>query len=694
MNTPPFLLGATLLFWGWQCGCLAVAAVLTVLVEGARWLPTRWDLDERDFDRLWNLCAVLFLGPAVYVWTSGNGPHVLGDWLQPPETDPSQPVGPERIVRASLAFIQWWPLPIFPFALAQAAARQPGVDWGTFFLFFRVRRATDSRPEAERRSLNLGFPYFALCLGCACIGQARPVVSFPILAILLLWAIGRGRPRRFALPTWAGVALLAVALGFAGEWGLRSLYVELQDYLPSWFLTDGRGGRGEARESRTSIGHIGTLKLSGKIVLRVHPRERTRPPDLLRAASYNRFQSPTWHAAGTGKEFQTLAPGAEESTFILRRHRPQDSAVEIAGYLAAGRGLLALPNGVSRLERLPGSALTVNPLGTVRVDSGPGFFTLTSWFGPGPGMDGPPTAEDREIPETERTAVEQVAGQLALGVMAPEVVLRTLRAFFADCFTYSLELGPVPRGRTNSTPLTRFLLQTRRGHCEHFATATVLLLRQAGIPARYATGFGVQEKAGSGYVVRERHAHAWCLAYLDGAWRDFDTTPASWSASDAARASMFEFLADLGSRLWFEFNTLRYGQTGLRRYLGWLVGFLLVLVTAQLFLGRRWRKARRECRSAVAPPPFPGLDSELYLIERALAGLGYPREPGENLTRWLERLGTVPAANAVRPMLVRLLERHYRYRFDPLGITTEEREALRAEARVCLARISRRSSVS
>jgi hypothetical protein len=51
------------------------------------------------------------------------------------------------------------------------------------------------------------------------------------------------------------------------------------------------------------------------------------------------------------------------------------------------------------------------------------------------------------------------------------------------------------------------------------------LLREAGLPARYAVGYSVQEKTGKGFIVRDRHAHAWCLVHLDGVWQDFDTTP-------------------------------------------------------------------------------------------------------------------------------------------------------------------------
>ena len=80
-------------------------------------------------------------------------------------------------------------------------------------------------------------------------------------------------------------------------------------------------------------------------------------------------------------------------------------------------------------------------------------------------------------------------------------------------------------------------MRSRAGHCEYFATATVLLLREAGIPARYATGFSVQDfsRMENRSVVRERHAHAWVLAFVNGAWRDLDTTPSNWGELGKSR---------------------------------------------------------------------------------------------------------------------------------------------------------------
>ena len=58
-------------------------------------------------------------------------------------------------------------------------------------------------------------------------------------------------------------------------------------------------------------------------------------------------------------------------------------------------------------------------------------------------------------------------------------VLDTLTRFFDSKFRYSLDLKI---SGMDVTPLADFLLRTRAGHCEYFATAATLLLRKAGIP--------------------------------------------------------------------------------------------------------------------------------------------------------------------------------------------------------------------
>jgi transglutaminase-like putative cysteine protease len=77
-------------------------------------------------------------------------------------------------------------------------------------------------------------------------------------------------------------------------------------------------------------------------------------------------------------------------------------------------------------------------------------------------------------------------------------------------------------------PVDAFLFDTRRGFCEHYASAFVVMLRAAGIPARVVTGYqGGEINPRGGYmIVRQSDAHAWAEAIIDGQWQRFDPTAA------------------------------------------------------------------------------------------------------------------------------------------------------------------------
>ncbi len=687
MKTPPLLLGATLLFWGWQSGHVLAAAVMATVLEGSRSTLLRWEFSDKDFDRLWNLCTVLFLAAALYAFTSNQGPGAFRDLLRSPSSLAEQKSAIDQTLRATLAFTQWLPMVFFLFMAAQAYSRRETVDLSTFSLLLRWRRTRAGSSKPTPRPLNLSYPYFALCLASACIGGPQNEWFYPRLCVLLGWALWPERSRRFAWPVWGGVALVAAGLGFAGQRGLYRLHGAIQDYNPDWLSGLTRSGF-DPKESRTSLGHIGRLKQSGKIMWRVTPTAGQPAPSLLREASYRAFRSPVWHGAGAEKDFAEVTHDASESSWELLRKESLSAAVAIAGYLHGGRGLLPLPNGTARLENLPVFLLRTNRLGAVRVEAGPGLVIFDAHYGPGATIDAPPGEEDLQVPEKESAAVSQVAGELGLPRKAAPEVLRTVADFFAVKFRYSTWLSAEQRAPTNQTSLASFLLRERAGHCEYFATATVLLLRQAGIPARYAVGYAVQEPAGNGFVIRQRHAHAWCLAHVDGVWQDFDTTPPSWVETEAHNASIFESLSDAWSRLWFEFTKLRYGQSGLRQYIWWIVGPVLVLSLGQVLLRKQWRRARHDGTSADAPVSWPGLDSELYLIETALSARGITRQPGESCANWLKRVQAVAGWEHLKRPLNSVLQLHYRYRFDPDGLSAAERKALRTEAEGCLARIT------
>jgi len=96
--------------------------------------------------------------------------------------------------------------------------------------------------------------------------------------------------------------------------------------------------------------------------------------------------------------------------------------------------------------------------------------------------------------------------------------------------TYT-RLPGVTKRSPSQDPIMTFLFETRKGHCEYFATAQVLLCRALRIPARVVSGFRSGEWNGPGqfYLVRQRNAHSWAEVYFDEiGWHPMDPSP--WTA--------------------------------------------------------------------------------------------------------------------------------------------------------------------
>jgi len=120
--------------------------------------------------------------------------------------------------------------------------------------------------------------------------------------------------------------------------------------------------------------------------------------------------------------------------------------------------------------------------------------------------------------------VSALARQLRGGGNGLEAVQSALAYFRQEQFFYTLE--PPLLGEH---PVDEFLFETRRGYCEHFAAAFVVLMRAAGLPARVVTGYqgGELNPANQSLVVRQSDAHAWTEVWLPArGWVRVDPTAA------------------------------------------------------------------------------------------------------------------------------------------------------------------------
>ena len=674
MKTPPFLLGAAVLFWGWQTGLFAFALIMAVVVEGARFIPRRWDFSQTDFNRVWDLCGILFAGAMIYAFIANDGAEAVSTFFQS-RSFAARNRALLRSTNVVLFFLRALPIVFFPIAVAQAFSVQDKISYSTFSWVLRRRKARaakSGKSEPPGGGLNVSYPFFAVCLLAASTTNQRALWFYVGLSLLLAWALWCQRSKRFAPALWLVLLAVALAGGYGVHTGLNHLQSLLENWNASWLARFARQGF-DPKESRTAIGAIGQLKSSGKIILRLEANGS--PPSLLREASYNYFKSPAWH--GTRREFQPVFAETNETTWRLLTETAARRSLRISRYLRKGTGLLATPNGTAQIDDLIAGGLERSRLGVLHVTAAPGLIRYRTQYDADATIDGPPDREDLDIPAAEQSAIAQIAGELGLATnIADREKMRAVQVFFQSNFNYSTYLNTSHAATSNETALASFLLNNRAGHCEYFATATVLLLRKAGIPARYAVGYSVQEAAGKNYVVRERHAHAWCLAYVDNAWRDFDTTPASWNEIESRHASAWEPLRDFFSRLWFEFSKWRWSKTSFRKYLLWLALALFVGLAARFFLAKQWTRSKRLHREKPAPAFRHGLDSEFYLIEQRLMEQGFERHAGETLAGWVARVepSLASAAQALKP----IVSLHYKYRFDPAGLSSAERASLTA----------------
>jgi transglutaminase-like putative cysteine protease len=653
VTPPPLLLGAALLFWGWQTGFLFLALPLAVLVEAGRALTWRLELSATDFHRLTDLCTVLIVVSGIYLFST-TGTSRAAD-------------GP----RAMTLLFQWLPLLLFPLFASQLYSTAGKVPLTAFF--WALRRQAAHAPETRPGLVDLGYLYFALCILAASAANRRTPEFYAGLCALAGWALWSWRSRRFSPLWWIPMLGVAAAAGYAGHIALHRAQQVVEQTVFDYIFSMVRGDADPFRVT-TAIGQLGRLKLSDRTILRVEPREGLRLPFLLREASYDVYNSPAWLASGAA--FSAVQPEADGETWKFAAGRSPAERITVSAYLNRGRGVLSLPGGAFEIDRLAVVGVHRNRLGAVRVEEGLGLVTYTTLFAPVGPLDGPPIDADLHVPPREAAIVSRIAADLNLAGGPATEKVETVAAYFRRNFRYSTWRGERPR---KESALEEFLLNARAGHCEYFATATTLLLRAAGVPARYAVGFSVQEwsRLEQRYVVRARHAHSWTLAYVNGAWRDVDTTPPAWAGAEQSEASFLEPVRDLWSWAGFRFARWRWseGDSGIGRHAAWLLIPLVLLLVWRLYSRRRVGRDDTGPRATVAVAR-PGQDSEFYLIAERLRAAGLGRQGDEPPLAWIERIHATE--------LTPILDLHYRYRFDPAGLDATERSALRAQSEAWL----------
>src|SRR3954468_16159905 len=430
LKTPPLLLLAVLLFWGWQSGLLLAGLLLAVILEGSRVIRARWEFTQADLDRLYKLTTVLFVGAFIYAFASQEGTNAVNELLE--TTSPAmRSAALSKTTKSVMVLFQWLPMVFAPIMGAQVYGNREKMDFSrSGWLPSRALKASqESQSSWFAGGTNVSHIYFGICLFAASAANEHALYFFPAMVCFLGWALWQHRSRRFSPWTWGALLVLVVALGFAACLGLNHAqrFIENVDTM----ILSRFGRQAVETKVRTSLGSIGKLKLSNKIIYRLETGSQP-PPEYLREASYNLFRSPSWYVAR--REFSSTLPETETSWKLLPKKGSRKS-VRISGLLPHGHGFLALPFGSSQLDDLPVYALETNRMGIVHVKEGPGFLSFEAKYDKGLSLDAPPEEEDKEVPLPEKQAISEMAAllDLAHGSGARQV-MRKLETFFRENF--------------------------------------------------------------------------------------------------------------------------------------------------------------------------------------------------------------------------------------------------------------------
>ncbi len=644
---PRLWVATSLLMWGALTDNLVGAVVMAALLEGIGFAPIKWSLRELDFHRAADLTSVVFAVVTVVQFSRYS-------------------------VHGIYEILAVMPYCVFPLILVQRSSTQQTIPLSA--LFYSLRRA--DRPAAR---IDIAPHYLMTCLVASSTSTQADWWFIVTADALLLGALVLARPQRYLLTVW--VATIALALGLAVLTGAGVLATQraLESSMAYWF-NQFAWMSGDPNTAITAIGALGRLKLSDQVRVRVTPSRDLTLPLFLQEASFDGFKYGTWTA--TQAPFAAIDKLADSQTWALRVPMVTTRRTLALDFTHARElSLLPVPRGSRRVASSEIAELQDNRFGTLMAESPPGALPYRVTIGEPVSTEPPPAEADSVVPPEYAPVIQTISAEIGLSRLPPSARAERIRRFFIDHFKYSL----VQRARPGlRTPLAHFLTHTRRGHCEYFATATVLLLRAAGIPSRYAVGYVVEnystlERA---YIARARHAHAWALAWIDGEWQIIDSTPSAWFDLEEAYASRWQSAQDLASWLWYRYQRLmRADWRELRSQLAWLVPPLALVLYVRL---RRSPLAVRNRDTDMPSVPFSGLSGTLSPLLAALAALGFAPLPGETLHRYLARSAPPVAGGVDRDALV---ASYYRLRFrtsiEPLNTAATESEFADLLTRYC-----------
>jgi transglutaminase-like putative cysteine protease len=453
--------------------------------------------------------------------------------------------------------------------------REAGVALLTIMLCLKLLEMRSERDVA----VSIGLGYFEV-ITVFLFDQSIFMGLYMLLVVTLLTtALAAFSRSQAGLPQWQNLRLAGIMLAQAAPLTLLLFVLFPRIPGPLWNLPSDAGGASSTGLSDTlSPGRISQLSDNDAVAFRVQFENDIPASDKLywRGPVMNYFDGESWKVANRRQRSETLAsPGAQRVmgqavhyTITLEPHQRQwlfgldiPSELPPDSYLSADHELLA-KEPVKQLYRYRLSSHTEYKLDAFLYPDSERYLQLPR----------------NSSPRSRQLARELLRQTMNSADPDTELVQLALRYFQEQPFFYS-RTPPL----LGDEPIDEFLFDTRRGFCEHYASAFTFLMRAAGIPARIVTGYqgGESNPLGDYFIVRQADAHAWSEVWLKGAgWVRIDPTTVIPPSRIEARADLERIAPDVARRIdaphWATqvWRRIGYGWDSLNHaWNQWIVGY-------------------------------------------------------------------------------------------------------------------------
>lgn len=277
-----------------------------------------------------------------------------------------------------------------------------------------------------------------------------------------------------------------------------------------------------------------------------------------------------------------------------------------------------------------------------------------------------PSRTDPRIKQLADSTTHGAATQLESAI-ALEHLLRT---------EYEYDMNTLLSSQ-NTTDLDEFLFESKRGHCEYFASALAVMLRTQDIPSRLVTGFSATNRNPlTGYYdIYALDGHAWVEAFVDDTgWVILEPTAYYEGPQLEEDDLSAQQINDYVERQIRQRKTLGRDEFSITALINavWQLGYVMAsaalayvklavvkawpLLAAISFIGiggwAAWRRCRyqwlayrlhRKVMAYRGDRPDQAMRFYLHAVVELLGLAGYHHPPGDTIERYLEHIESIGA---------------------------------------------------